>query len=155
MHEKGAARKGPVCAAKTHRGQPCTQRAMAGGRLCASHAGQGGARPGNRNARPHDLYGEALSRREKAKLVVARAAEGVDDEIAMTRLMIVRALEETKALQEEEQEAPPEDYARLVEALCRQLRTQRQVRGESADSLMGALAVVLDEMGAAMEMNAS
>ena len=162
MHEERATRQGQICTATTRKGHPCTQTAMAGGRLCASHAGRDGARSDKANAVGPGLYGESLSPREQVALVAARAAEGVDDEIAVTRLMIVRALEEQKARQEQdappeqpEHKVPPQAYTRLVEALCRQLRTRRQVRGESVESLMGALAVVLDEFGTELGLNAS
>src|SRR5918912_99913 len=126
------------CEAVTKKGVPCTQQTLADSRLCASHAGLCGARPGNRNALRHGLYSGSLTPEEKLDLVAARAVEGVDEEIAVTRLMILRALRQ--------QDAPAEAYARLVEALCRQLRLRRHLDGTSADSLAGALGTVLDEL---------
>ena len=130
------------CEAVTREGAPCERAALVGERLCASHAGRCGARPGNRNALRHGLYSRQLTPEEQRDLVIAQASEGLNEEIAITRLMIVRALRE--------QNAPSEEYARLAEALCRQLRAQRQLTGQSADAMAGALATLLDE--AATEM---
>ena len=102
------------CEAVTRQGTPCRRPALEDASLCASHAGRCGARPGNRNALRHGLYSRQLTPEEQVDLVAAKASEGLDEEIAVTRLMIVRALRQ--------QDAPPTAYARLVEALCRQLR---------------------------------
>src|SRR5688572_18791386 len=126
MHEEGATQKDELCEA-TRRGKRCRQMAVNGKRLCAHHAASRRARRGHRNRPRRRLYDDALSPEEKVALAIARLAEGLDEEIAMTRVMIVRALRE--------QEAPPEEYARLVEALCRQLRARRQFSGEGADKL--------------------
>ncbi|HZU05895.1 MAG TPA: hypothetical protein VFB73_07975 [Chloroflexota bacterium] len=126
------------CEAVTRRGRPCRREALAGGRVCASHAGRCGARPGNRNALRHGLYSQQLTPEERLALATARAVEGLDEEIAVTRLMILRALRQ--------QNTPPATYVRLVEALCRQLRVQRQLRGGSAEGLAAALGKVLDEV---------
>jgi hypothetical protein len=135
------------CEAVTKKGVPCTQQTLADSRLCASHAGLCGARPGNRNALRHGLYSRNLTPEEKLDLIAARAVEGVDEEIAVTRLMILRALRQ--------QNAPAEAYARLVEALCRQLRMQRQLNGASADRFADALAAIFDEVATAMGMDAA
>jgi hypothetical protein len=133
------------CEATTHAGAPCAQPALTGERVCASHAGRCGARPGNRNALRHGLYSQCLTPDEKLDLVAARAIEGVDEEIAVTRLMILRALRQ--------QDAPAEAYARLAEALCRQLRLRRHLDGTSADSLAGAFGTMIDEIGAELGLS--
>jgi hypothetical protein len=127
------------CKATTHEGKPCKNAALAKRRLCASHAGRCGARPGNRNALRHGLYSSHLTPEEKLDLVAAWAVEGVDEEIAVTRLMILHTLRQ--------QDPSAEAYTRLVEALCRQLRLQRQLDGTNADDLAGALGAVIDAMG--------
>jgi hypothetical protein len=132
------------CEVVTKKGAACTQQAMSDSRRCVSHAGLCGARPGNRNALRHGLYSHHLTPEEKLDLVAARAIEGVDEEIAVTRLMIVRALRQ--------QDAPPQAYARLVEALCRQLRMRRQLSGQGADSLTAAIGTLIDEVGAGLGM---
>jgi hypothetical protein len=114
---------------------------------CASHSGRCGAPPGNRNALRHGLYSRALTPEEKLDLIAARAVEGVDEEIAVTRLMILRGLRQ--------QDAPAEAYARLVEALCRQVRLQRQLNGKSADNFAAALAALFDEAATALGLDAA
>jgi hypothetical protein len=111
---------------------------LQGERFCASHAGRCGARPGNRNALRHGLYSRSLSDDEKLDLVAAYRVEGVDEEIAVTRLMIVRALRQP--------DAPPAAYAQLIDALCRQLRLRRQLSGEGLNTLAGALGALIDEI---------
>jgi hypothetical protein len=133
------------CEATTRDGAPCTKAALAEAPLCASHAGRCGARVGNRNALRHGLYSRCLTPDEKLDLVAARAIEGVDEEIAVTRLMILRALRQ--------QDAPAEAYARLAEALCRQLRLRRHLDGTSADSLTGAVGTILEEIGTELGLN--
>jgi hypothetical protein len=114
---------------------------MRGARVCASHAGLCGGQEGNRNALRHGLYSKLLSDEEKLDLLEARAIEGLDEEIAITRLMILRALRLKNP--------PAVDYARLAEALCRQLRLQRQLSGQAAESLVDSVTTVIDELHAA------
>ncbi len=133
------------CEATTRKGTPCTQTALTGEQVCASHAGRCGARPGNRNALRHGLYSRHLTPEEKLDLVAARAMEGLDEEIAVTRLMILRALRQ--------HDAPPAAYARLADALCHQLRMRRQFDGQGADSLAGAVAAVLDELASELGLS--
>ena len=133
------------CKAITKSGKPCTQNALADTQLCASHAGRCGARPGNRNALRHGLYSRYLSPEEKLDLFAARAVRGLKQEIAVTRLMILRAIRQ--------QDPPAEAYARLADALCRQLRTQRQLNGKSADRFADALAALFDEAATALGLD--
>jgi hypothetical protein len=130
------------CEATTRKGEPWTQRALAQDTVCASHAGRCGARPGNRNALRHGLYSRHLTAAEKLDLLAAKTVEGLDEEIAFTRLMIVRALQE--------QNWPPETYARLVEALCRQLRARRQLNNPTGDKLAEAFGTILNEIATEM-----
>ncbi|HLI26029.1 MAG TPA: hypothetical protein VKZ60_03105 [Chloroflexota bacterium] len=132
------------CEALTRKGVPCARPALRGERVCANHAGRCGARPGNRNALRHGLYSRQLSAVERVELFAARAMAGLDEEIALTRLLILRAL----------RERDPGAYARLAETLCRQLRTQRQLSGAGADSLAAALGKVLDEVAAELGIGA-
>ena len=129
------------CAAATRQGRPCARRALANASVCASHAGRCGARPGNRNGLRHGLYSRQLSPEERFNLALARGTEGLDEEIAMTRLMIQRLVRE--------QDPSPAAYTRLVEALCRQLRIQRQLSGAGANALADALARLLEEIASA------
>lgn len=129
------------CEATTRQGMPCARPALRDERVCANHAGRCGARPGNRNALRHGLYSQQLAPAERVELAAAQAMVGLDAEIALTRVLILRALREA---------AEPAVYTRLIEALCRQLRLQRQLGGEAADSLAAALGKVLDEVAAEM-----
>ena len=127
------------CSATTRHGAPCKRRALVDGQLCAAHAGRCGASPGNRNALRHGLYSKQLTSEEQFNLVEASTTESLSDEIGMTRLMILRALRQ--------RDPSPGVYTRLVGSLCRQLRLQRQLSGQNADSLAEALAKVVGEMG--------
>lgn len=130
------------CAAATRQGRPCARRALADAPVCASHAGRCGARPGNRNGLRHGLYSRQLPPEERLDLALARATEGLDDEIAMTRLMILRVVRE--------QDPSPATYTRLIEALCSQLRIQRQLGGAGANALADALGRLLEEIADSM-----
>jgi hypothetical protein len=134
------------CEASTRRGVPCARPALVDQTVCASHAGRTGARPRNRNALRHGLYAQALAPEERLTLVLARAAEGMGEEIATTRLMILRALRE--------RDASPAEYARLVDVLGKQLRVERHLRGPG-QGLAEALARVLDEMGGELGLGAA
>jgi hypothetical protein len=133
------------CEATTSEGQPCKRDALADGTVCASHAGRCGAPFGNRNALRHGLYSRLLTPEEQFDLLTASAADGLDDEIGMTRLLILRALRD--------QEAPPEVYTRLVESLCRQLRLRRALSGKGSDELAESLARVLSEVAAELGLD--
>jgi hypothetical protein len=135
------------CKAITKNGTPCTQTALTDAQLCASHSGRCGARPGNRNALRHGLYSRYLTPEERLDLFAARATQGLREEIAVTRLMILRALRQ--------QDSPAEAYARLADVLCRQLRTQRQLNGKSADRFADALAALFDEAATALGLDAA
>jgi hypothetical protein len=115
---------------------------MRDARLCASHSGRCGARPGNRNAIRHGLYSRSLSAEERLNLAAAYAIKGVDEEIAVTRLMIARALRQP--------DVPPAAYARLADTLCRQLRLQRQLTSDGGSTWQAALSTLLDTAAAAL-----
>jgi hypothetical protein len=125
------------CDMTTHDGMPCARPALRDDRRCASHAGRCGARPGNRNALRHGLYSRELSDDERRKLAAAHTMQGLDEEIAVTRLMIARALRQP--------DVPPAAYARLADALCRQLRLQRQLASDQPNALQDALAAIFNE----------
>src|ERR671939_374369 len=99
------------CEASTRRGRPCVRPARAGERLCASHA--------RRRARRHNLYRRVLAPEERRRLGRARAAEGVAEEIAMTRLMIQRHA----------RDGSPIDYARLADALKKLVLAEHRLAG--------------------------
>ncbi len=134
------------CQAITHGGVPCARAAMRGERVCASHAGRCGARPGNRNAIRHGLYSRSLSPEEKLSLAMAYRAEGVDEEIGVTRLMIARALRDP--------DVPPAAYAQLVHALCRQLRLQGQLSSDGRDTVAAAIGRLADTVATDLGLGA-
>src|SRR5687767_11779453 len=109
------------CQQTTRKGLPCTRAALANNTICASHANRCGGQQGNQNALRHGLYSKLLSPEEQFDLVTGSLAEGLHDEIGMTRLLLVRALRERNT--------PPETYTRLLESLCRQLRLRRVLSG--------------------------
>ncbi|SRR5579884_1355848 len=125
------------CEASTRRGRPCARPAQAGERLCASHA-RAGARP------RHGLYARTLAPEERRLLALARALDGVGEEIAMTRLMIHRHARDDS----------PADYARLIDALKKLVLLDHQLRG-SGDGLAGAIGRLLDEIALELGLGAS
>ena len=133
------------CSATTSQGAPCRRPSLANAQLCAAHAGRCGARPGNRNALRHGLYSKQLTPEEQLDLAAASVAESLGDEIPMTRLMILRALRQ--------RDPSPGVYTRLVGSLCRQLRLQRQLSGQAANSLASALARVIDEVASELGLD--
>jgi len=121
------------CEASTHRGVRCARPARAGERRCASHGARAGG--GRRRGLRHSLYGRALARDERRALVLARAIEGVSEEVALTRLMILRHA----------RDGSPADYARLTDALKKLLLLDHQLRS-GGNGLAEALARILDEI---------
>jgi hypothetical protein len=121
------------CEASTRRGVRCARPARAGERRCAGHAARAGG--GRRRGPRHGLYGRALARDERRALALARAIEGVSEEVAMTRLMILRHA----------RDGSPADYARLTDALKKLLLLDHQLRG-GGHGLAAALARILDEI---------
>jgi hypothetical protein len=124
------------CQARTRSGVGCARAALRGERVCASHAGRCGARPGNRNAVRHGLYSRALAAEERESLAAAYQVEGLAEEIGVTRLLIARALRQP--------EVPLGAYAGLLHALRRQVRLQQQLAREERTALEGALGTVLE-----------
>jgi hypothetical protein len=124
------------CQARTRSGVGCARAALRGERVCASHAGRCGARPGNRNAVRHGLYSRALAAEERESLAAAYQVEGLAEEIGVTRLLILRALRQP--------EVPLGAYAGLLHALCWQVRLQQQLAREERTALEGALGTVLE-----------
>ena len=51
-----------------------------------------GGQPGNRNAFKHGLYSKAMQEEEKVNYKVAAGVEGIDQEIALLRLEILKVI---------------------------------------------------------------
>lgn len=108
------------------------------GRGRVRRADGGGANVGSAaGRRAGEFYVRALAEAERGDLAAAAGLEGLAGEIAMLRLLIRR-----------EAEAGDVEAARRgVETLCRALKVQHALEGRPADSLAGAVARVLDEIG--------
>src|SRR3954454_5740150 len=121
------------CEASTRRGVRCARPARWGAPLCGAPAAQAGG--GRRRGPRHGLYGHALTQDERQVLTLARAIEGVSEEVAMTRLKILR----------QARDGSPADYARLTDALKKLLLLDHRLRG-GGNKLAGALARILNEI---------
>jgi len=75
-------------------------------------------------------------------LEVASALRGVDDEIAVLRMLIRKVA----------REGDLEATRRGIETLCRALKVQYVLEGRSTEGLAGSLARVLDEVGSELGM---
>jgi len=71
------------------------------------------------------------------EMEVAAALRGVEDEIAVLRMLIRRVA----------REGDVEATRRGIETLCKALKVQYALEGRSAEGLAGSLARVLDELG--------
>ena len=82
------------CTATTKAGRPCKAHAMHGRDHCSSHAGRarGGAPPGNTNALKHGFYRPTLTADEVTALITHADNLTLDDEIAVTRVMLRRLM---------------------------------------------------------------
>jgi hypothetical protein len=66
---------------------------MHGYQLCAAHSGKLGAQPGNQNALKHAFYRPALTADEIAALITHAENMTLDDELAISRVMLLRLME--------------------------------------------------------------
>jgi len=141
------------CTEKTKSGEPCKAYATVNG-LCSSHAKRNvgaGAPKGNDNRLIHGFYGRHFTMQEVADLVAHAQVTGLDDEIALTRVLLQRVMKvigETK-----EESIPTEEFQKLANLIfsgtnnvARLLRTQRAISGEAADGIAGAIGDALDEL---------
>jgi len=88
------------CSATTKLGKACRAWAIRGGELCSAHARANvgaGAPKGNGNAVKHGFYRSVLTADEVADLVTHAENDTIDDEIALTRVLLRRLM---KRLQE-------------------------------------------------------
>ncbi len=135
-------------------GRPCGCSASAGSRYCRYHGGGGETgRPGDGETRrrgggetgrqghrvresERSFYADVLEE-GALELEVAAALRGVEDEIAVLRMLIRRVA----------REGDVEATRKGIETLCRALKVQYALEGRSAEGLAGSLARVLDELG--------
>ena len=119
-------------------GRPCGCSASAGSRYCRYHGGGGETgRQGHRvRESERSFYADVLEE-GALELEVAAALRGVEDEIAVLRMLIRRVA----------RKGDVEATRKGIETLCRALRVQYALEGRSAEGLAGSLARVLDELG--------
>lgn len=93
------------------------------------------------------MYGRFFHEDEVAALASVAAVEGLDDEIALTRVAIRRLAERIEAA------GSTEEAIALAGAMftgtgrvAGLLKTQRSLSGKSADGITGAIATALNEL---------
>ena len=86
--------------------------------------------------RDRTFYSDALDEGELG-LEIAAALRGVDDEIAVLRMLIRKVA----------REGDVEATRKAIETLCRALKVQYALEGRAADGLARSLAKVLNEVG--------
>jgi hypothetical protein len=153
------------CGEVTAAGRPCRAYATQGSDppLCASHAGRtpgAGPPPNNRNAATHGFYSKVYLPTEIADLLRYTGDMTLDDEIACARVALRRVMELLTRAQRDPEHAGDStkpggmeihDYAELAGLVLQATRTighlmreRRAVSGEAADSMVSALAQVID-----------
>ena len=88
-----------------------------------------------RTLRPRQFYEEVLNEAERLELERARELEGLDDEIALLRLRLRKALAEHP----EDMQLMLKGVDMLVKAVSARYRLSKEARGDLADSLVGVL----------------
>ena len=105
--------------------------------------------PGRHDRAPDasGFYSSALSRAERMRLPSARAAEGLDEEIALLRVRLHRVAQEQ-----------PEQFELLrkgVNALVRAVSTKYRLSDKPAEELSNSVIAVLEGIGGALMPEAS
>lgn len=121
----------------------CRAWAMRGGEFCRAHQTVLERAVGRQNGSTDEL----LSRRIASILLRTgvpdqERAPPLDDEIGALRLVLARVLES-----EDDPRQLATSIPRIVDALVRATRVQRQVQGDQAEGLTEALTQVLLELG--------
>lgn len=89
-----------------------------------------------------NFYAGVLDRAERARLDDAASIEGLDDEVALLRVRLRRALEER-----------PEDYALMLKGialLVRAVAARYRLSPKSRRDLADSLAATIEHLGAAL-----
>lgn len=89
-----------------------------------------------------NFYGGVLDRAERARLDEAASVEGLDDEVALLRVRLRKAIEER-----------PEDYAlmlRGIALLVRAVAARYRLSPTSRRDLANSLAATIEQLGAAL-----
>ena len=145
---------GILCSATTLSGRPCRAWSVhnTDPPLCSAHAGLNkgaGAPPGNRNRLTHGFYSRHYTLQEIADLLDLAEVPGLEDEITAARIAIRRLL----AYLEENGRLPNRDFQAAIalvftgtSTIGRLLRHQQILSGESADTISGGLATILNQL---------
>lgn len=126
----------PLCTAKNRRGQQCKRRPAPGRNVCYYHGGApgSGAPRGNANARKHGFYSPNLPLSDQPLLVEARGIEGLDDEIALLRVLIDREVAAG---------ADINTVAKGIEIVIRAVATRYRLSGKAREDLLASVLNVL------------
>jgi hypothetical protein len=98
--------------------------------------------PRARGREAANFYAAVLDRAERARLDEAAAIDGLDDEVALLRVRLRRAIEER-----------PDDYAlmlRGVSLLVRAVAARYRLSPKSRRDLSESLAATIEQLGAAL-----
>lgn len=145
------------CTCATKAGNPCQAWAVAGTvpPTCAAHLPRTEPPP-----TVHGFYSSAVHPDELAALVQYSDDMTLDDEIAVARVALRRALAALSAPKDGEQGrlVALADFGRLAavvfagtSTVARLLRARRALSGDAADGIAGALAQALDELSTEWE----
>jgi hypothetical protein len=139
------------CASKTESGEACRAWAIHGSSppICSTHARLtgGGAPKGNQNALKHGFYARSLSDQESADLVGLMASGELDDELAMTRVLIRRVWDRIND-PKQQKELSLEDFKTLAQLHFLGVRTVAGLlkAGGPATTFQDVLGAVLDDL---------
>jgi hypothetical protein len=119
----------------------CRSWALRGNDLCRSHAPtkpkNGGAPAGNHNAAsPGSRYSQYLSVEEQALVALDPDHPGLDGEIDIARVLVVRALKGNDLVL----------LSRAVLIVARLLESKRRLEGDQAAGIVAAITQIINEL---------
>lgn len=137
--------KNKRCTATTAAGNPCKKWSLLTSTVCAAHAGKLGARPGNSNAVKHAFYRPSLTADEIAALITHAENTSLDDELAITRVMLRRLMHHLK-----QPGIPPEELAAIAPLIFTGSRTVAKLLREISETgkTSDTWSEILDQMSA-------
>lgn len=118
-------------------GERCGRKTHSGSRFCGYHRRHPEKYGGAGQDQELSLFYSTALQDGPLELEVASALRGVDDEIAVLRMLIRKAVRAGDA----------EATRKGIETLCRAIKVQYALEGRSAEGLASSLARVLDEVG--------
>ena len=147
------------CTALTAQGKPCRNWAMPGSDKCRSHRDRelgprgAGAPPANQNAHKHGFYSKFLT---ETDLLAMATATGGDllDEVAFTRVMVGKLAEMITDTDDVAMAVKLSDAMfRGTGRIAMLLKAQRALNPDTADTVTGAIAAALDELGTQWDLD--